>query len=197
VSSNPPPTRLTATAGDGQATLSWAAPVLGPGGPPVTGYKIYQATAPGGLETLTGTASGTDVIVPHLNNGTTYYFTVAALSATGQESAPSTEASARPQHLGHQVPVPASIPTQLIALLAAAGAAIVAVGFTLITRGGSFRSRARRGQRATAASDVRAVADTTRPDSVRIRNTGREPVHTIRFEPDTGVATTTIKEGRP
>jgi hypothetical protein len=159
----------------------------------VTGYKIYQATAPGALETMIGTADGTDVVVPHLNNGTTYYFTVAALSATGQESTHSTEASAKPQHRGQPVSVPASIPQQLIALLAAAGAAVVAVGFTMITRRGPFRHR----QRVAAGSDVRAVADTARPDLVSLRYTGPEPVHTVRFESDPGIATTTIKKGQP
>jgi hypothetical protein len=126
-----------------------------------------------------------------------YYFTVAALTATGPESARSTEASARPQHQGPRVPVPQSVPKPLIALLAAAGAAIVATGFTLFTRSDRFRSRARHRQQAAVAADVRAVADTTQPDAVRIRDTGPEPVHTIRFEPDPGVASTTIKERRP
>jgi titin len=195
--SNLPPTGLTATAGDGQATLSWTASASGPGGSPTAGYRIYEATGPGGLEAPLGTTSGTDAVVRPLSNGTMYYFTVAALTATGQESARSTEASARPQHQGPRVPVPQSVPKSLIALLAAAGAAIVATGFTLFTRSDRFRSRARHRQQAAVAADVRAVADTTQPDAARIRDTGPEPVHTIRFEPDPGVASTTIKERRP
>jgi titin len=195
--SNLPPTGLTATAGDGQAILAWTASASGPGGSPTAGYRIYEATGPGGLEAPLGTTSGTDAVVRPLSNGTMYYFTVAALTATGQESARSTEASARPQHQGPRVPVPQSVPKSLIALLAAAGAAIVATGFTLFTRSDRFRSRARHRQQAAVAADVRAVADTTQPDAVRIRDTGPEPVHTIRFEPDPGVASTTIKERRP
>lgn len=176
--------------------MTWAAPALEPGRSPVAGYKIYQATAPGGLETPIGTASGSGIVVPHLNNGTMYYFTVSALSATGQESAQSMEAAAKPQHQGHQVPIPASVPKQLLALLAAAGAMVVAVGFTLLTRRGHLRPRARDRQRAAVAPDIKAVADTARPDVMSVHDTGREPVHTVRFEPDPGIATMTIGEKR-
>jgi hypothetical protein len=41
------------------------------------------------------------------------------------------------------------------------------------------------------------VPDTARPDVVSVRDTGQEPTHAIRLEPNPGVATTTIKEGRP
>jgi hypothetical protein len=47
------------------------------------------------------------------------------------------------------------------------------------------------------ASDVRAIPDTARPDVVSVRDTGREPTHTVRLEPHPGVTTTTIKEARP
>jgi hypothetical protein len=192
VKSNPAPTGLTATAGDGQATLSWAAPVPEPDGAPVTGYEIYQATVPGAPMTPIGTAPSPRFTAPGLSNGTTYYFTVAALSASGQQSAQSIEASARPQHLQRQVPVPAGIPKQLIALIAAAGAAVVGIGLTMITRRGPGRR-----PRVAPASHVRAVADTARPDLVSVHNTGREPVHTLRFEPDPGVATMAITKGGP
>ena len=39
------PAGLTATAGDGQVTLSWAAPASD-GGSPVTGYNVYKGTSP-------------------------------------------------------------------------------------------------------------------------------------------------------
>jgi hypothetical protein len=55
-----------------------------------------------------------------------------------------------------------------------------------------FRSRKR--DRQQMASDVRAVPDTVRPDTVSIRDTGQEPTHTIRIEPHPGVASITIKE---
>jgi len=44
---------------------------------------------------------------------------------------------------------------------------------------------------------VRAVADTFRVDAVKIRDTGREPTHTVRLEPHPGITTTTLKKGRP
>jgi len=195
--SNPAPTGLTATAGDGRATLSWAAPVPEPGGAPVTGYEIYQATAPGAPMTPIGTAPGTRFTVPGLSNGTTYYFTVAALSPSGQQSAQSIEASARPQHLQRQVPVPTGIPEQLIALIAAAAAAVVGVGLTMFTRWWHRHRPGRNGQRPVPVPHVQAVPDTARPDLVSVRDTGREPVHTFRFEPDPGVATTTLAKGGP
>jgi hypothetical protein len=46
------------------------------------------------------------------------------------------------------------------------------------------------------APDIKAVADTARPDVMSIHDTGREPVHTVRFEPDPGIATMTIGEKR-
>jgi predicted phage tail protein len=187
-----PPTTLTAQAGDGQATLSWTASVPEAGSSPVTGYEIYQATAPGAPMVPVDGTTGISFTVPGLKNGTTYYFTVAALSASGQQSAQSIEASARPQHLQHQVAVPAEIPEKLIVLMAAAAAAIVGIGITMITRWWSNHR-----PKPPVPVNVRAELDTVRSGRVSVRDTGREPVHTIRFEPDRGVATTTITKERP
>jgi predicted phage tail protein len=194
---NPAPTGLTAKGGDGQATLSWAAPQPEPSGASVIGYEIYQANAPGAPMTPIGTAPGIDFTVPGLSNGTTYYFTVAALGPSGQQSAQSIEASARPQHLQRQVPVPAGIPEQLIALIAAAGAAVVGVGLTMFTRWWHRHRPGQNGQQPVPVPHVQAVPGTTRPDLVSVRNTGPEPVHTLRFESDPGVTTTTITKGEP
>ena len=49
------PTGLTATPGDGQVTLSWAAPASD-GGSPVTGYNVYQGTSPGARPATRSTA---------------------------------------------------------------------------------------------------------------------------------------------
>jgi Fibronectin type III domain len=90
------PTGLAAVPGNGQVTLSWAAPASD-GGSPVTGYIIYQGTSPGGE---TGTpvnhspVTGTSHTVTGLTNGTTYYFKVVAINAAGL-SPPSEEASAK------------------------------------------------------------------------------------------------------
>ena len=79
------PTGLAAVPGNGQVTLSWAAPASD-GGSPVSGYIIYQGTSPGGE---TGTpvngspVTATSYTVTGLTNGTTYYFKVVAVNAAG------------------------------------------------------------------------------------------------------------------
>ena len=91
------PAGLTATPGNAQVTLSWAAPASD-GGSPVSGYIVYQGTSPGG-ETgapVSGSlVTATSYTVTGLANGTTYYFRVIAVNAVGQ-SPPSGEASAIP-----------------------------------------------------------------------------------------------------
>jgi hypothetical protein len=87
-----PPTTVSATAGNGSATVSWAAP-SSDGGSPVTSYTVTpfigaQAQTP---KTVTGTPPATSTTVTGLTNGTSYTFTVSAVNAvgTGQASAPS------------------------------------------------------------------------------------------------------------
>ena len=89
-----PPAGLTAVSGNGQVTLSWAAPASD-GGSPVTGYDLYVGTTAdvnGGapLATMAGTA----VLVTGLVNGTTYYFKVTAVNQAGE--GPGAEAKAVP-----------------------------------------------------------------------------------------------------
>jgi len=199
------PAGLTATAGNAQVTLSWAVPASD-GGSPVSGYNVYVAASADfkGAAEVPG-VTGTAVVLVGLTNGTTYYFKVFAVNAAGNESPFSTEVSAEPARSASGVTVslnsPAA-PTQLIALLAAVAAMVAAGAFTLIARRRRrFRSRKlarseRSRQQMAVASDVRAVPDTARPDVVSVRDTGREPTHTVRLEPHPGVTTTTIKEGR-
>jgi predicted phage tail protein len=116
-----PPTGLTATPGDSQVTLSWAAPASD-GGAPVSGYDVYRGTSPGG-ETgapVGGSpVSATSTIVTGLDNGTTYYFTVAAVNGVG-EGPVSAEVSA----------TPAATPGAPIRLTATAGNAQVTLSWT-------------------------------------------------------------------
>ena len=71
-------------AGDGQATVTWAAP-----SGTVTGYNLYRATASGAEGTTpykTG-LSGTSFADTGLADGTTYYYKVAAVNSVGVSGA--------------------------------------------------------------------------------------------------------------
>jgi len=80
------PTGVTASPGDGQATVSWTASVG------ATSYTV--TTSPGGA-TCTAAAPATSCTVTGLANGTAYSFTVTASSGAGT-SAASTPATATP-----------------------------------------------------------------------------------------------------
>jgi len=82
------PTLWRATPSLTSVTLTWTA---GPG-PAPTGYRIYTETSSGNYS-FVGTTYGTIFIVTGLSSGTTYYFVVIAVNASG-ESAYSNELSA-------------------------------------------------------------------------------------------------------
>jgi fibronectin type 3 domain-containing protein len=71
-----PPTGLAATAGDGQVSLSWTAPV--DGGDSVDYYVVHQDTAD-----LSEHFTGTSAVITGLTNGQSYTFSVAAYNESG------------------------------------------------------------------------------------------------------------------
>ncbi|HSZ31133.1 MAG TPA: fibronectin type III domain-containing protein, partial [Pseudonocardiaceae bacterium] len=125
-----PPQSLTATGGEGSASLSWSAPSSN-GGSPITAYDIYRGTTAGGEgSTPVGTTNGTTLTFndPGLTNGTTYFYTVKAVNAVGLSNA-SNEASATPK---------ATVPGQPTNLAASAGDTKVVLSWTVPnTDGGS------------------------------------------------------------
>ena len=103
-------------------SLSWTAPASD-GGAAVNGYNVYRGTSAGGesttpVATNVTTTSFTDT---GLTNGTTYYFTVAAINAVGI-SPKSAEASASPQ---------ATVPSAPLMVTASAGNATVTVSWSV------------------------------------------------------------------
>ena len=85
----PAPTGLTATAGNGQVTLSWTG-VAG-----ATSYNVKQGTASGGPYTTIASPTTPGAVSGGLTNGTTYYYVVTAVNGNG-ESGSSVQASATP-----------------------------------------------------------------------------------------------------
>jgi hypothetical protein len=73
------PQSLTATAGNAQVTLNWAAPSSN-GGAAITNYKIYRGTAPGSETYLTTVGNVLTYVDTDLTNGTAYYYKVSAVN---------------------------------------------------------------------------------------------------------------------
>jgi hypothetical protein len=83
------PTNVTATAGNGSATVSWTA--AGDGGSPITSYTVTPYIGTTSQTPTTVSPPATSAAISGLTNGTAYTFTVSATNAvnTGPASAPS------------------------------------------------------------------------------------------------------------
>jgi subtilisin family serine protease len=89
------PTGLGASPGNGSAQLAWTAPAS-TGGSPITGYRVYRGTTPGGTTFLTALGVVTGFADSSLTNGTTYYYVVRAVNAIG-EGGPSNQTQVTPR----------------------------------------------------------------------------------------------------
>ncbi len=74
------PTNVTAVAGDGRATVTFTPPT-DDGGNPITGYEV--TAAPGNVVVY---GSSSPIVVTGLSNGTSYTFTVKAITEAGKSS---------------------------------------------------------------------------------------------------------------
>ncbi len=84
------PGSVTATPGDTQVTLSWAASSS------ATSYHVKRSATSGGTTTTVGSPSATTFTDTALTNGTQYFYVVSALNTYG-ESANSSQVNATPQ----------------------------------------------------------------------------------------------------
>jgi uncharacterized repeat protein (TIGR02543 family) len=84
----PAPTSLTTLPSVGQVALSWT-PSAG-----ATGYNVKRAATLEGTYSIIASPAGTNFVDSGLSNGATYYYTVSALNAGGEESADSGAGSA-------------------------------------------------------------------------------------------------------
>ena len=84
-----PPLNLTATGGNQQVSLAWTA------SSGATSYNVKRAATNGGPYTTVASPAGTSYTDTTVTNGTTYYYVVTAVNASG-ESANSNQASATP-----------------------------------------------------------------------------------------------------
>jgi len=93
------PLSLTATGGNQQVSLAWTASTG------ATSYNVKRAATNGGPYATVASPAGTSYTDTTVINGTTYYYVVTAVSASG-ESANSNQASATPSEPSPAPPTP-------------------------------------------------------------------------------------------
>ncbi|MBB6673255.1 fibronectin type III domain-containing protein [Cohnella nanjingensis] len=89
------PTGVSAAAGDGRATVTFAAPA-NDGGLPIQGYAVTAWVGDAAAKTIESEGESTTVTVDGLTNGTAYTFTVKALNAKGESEASAPSAPVTP-----------------------------------------------------------------------------------------------------
>ena len=157
-----PPTTLTATAtaSPAQIALSWTAPTTA-GIPALTGYQVFRGTSSGGESSTpltTVNAPATTFIDGTATPGTTYFYTVKAISTLASSDA-SNEATAT---------VPVIPPGPPTGLTATAGVAQITLNWTAPTNTGNspltgyqiFRGTTAGGESPTAIGSVNATTTT-------------------------------------
>ena len=192
------PTGLTATPGNAEVGLSWTAPAAG--GSPAR-YRVYEGTSPGfTLGTPVMSTTSTNATVTGLTNGTTYYFVVTAVDASGTVSAASAEASAEPLATAVLASATKKVPKPVIISLAAMALAAIAAALALRR----LRKRLRKRPRAALGSDVRAVPEMGPPNPVNLHGIARHEsashetvlpeTYVVRLEPLPAAIITTLEE---
>jgi len=146
--------------------LPWTAPAPAGGAPPAS-YHVYEGTSSGfTLSTPVTSTTGTNATVTGLTNGTTYYFVVTAVDASGTVSGASGEASAQPLATAVLTSATGKVPKPVIVSLAAVAAAAIAAAGALTAR--RLRKRPRKRPPAAPPADVRAVPEMGPPSPVNL-----------------------------
>ncbi len=154
ISPSAAPGSVAATAGSGQATVSWAVPVYS-GGAAITSYT---ATASPGGGTCTATAPATSCTIMGLTNGTSYTVTVTATNATG--TSPASAASA------------AVIPTAATAIAKATGIRLTVLPSKTRLRSGQTMRIAIRTTNSGTATVASVTTCLTLPANLVVTRTG-------------------------
>ncbi|MGH9107753.1 MAG: fibronectin type III domain-containing protein [Acidimicrobiales bacterium] len=157
------PGALTASPGNDEVSLSWAAPSSN-GGSPVSSYNVYISTTPGSQGAKVATEAQPAYTATGLTNGTAYYFEVTAVNVAG-EGVPSRQVPAVP------APSPATTATTVPSAPTTSPPPLApparrATGYRVASAGGQVFSfgKARSYSLARPASPVSSLAST--PDGL-------------------------------